>query len=221
MSSEDRPPSANKDSQALDLLREAAAHCRECPLGFHATQTVWGEGPVRAALMLVGEQPGDQEDLQGRPFVGPAGGLLGRAMDELGWPRDAVYVTNAVKHFKFDMRGKRRIHKTPAQQEAAACLHWLESEIEHVKPSAIIALGATAARQLLGRPIAVMSQRGRWIERSDGIPVLITLHPSALLRVLDDREAAQALWVNDLRHASRFVREALRPDVSAKRGGRT
>ncbi len=187
-------------------MREAAAGCRECPLGFHATQTVWGEGPLRAALMLVGEQPGDQEDRQGHPFVGPAGHLLDGALDELGWPRDAVYLTNAVKHFKFEMRGKRRMHKTPAQREAAACLHWLESEIEHVKPKAIVALGATAARQLMGRPVAVMSLRGQWLEREDGRRVLITLHPSALLRVRDDREGARAAWLADLAKASSLVR---------------
>ena len=130
------------------------------------------------------------------------------ACEELGWPRDRLYVTNAVKHFKFEMRGKRRMHKAPAQREAAACLHWLESEIAHVKPAAIIALGSTAARQLMGRPVAVMSQRGQWLEREDGHRVLITLHPSALLRVIDDREAAYAAWLDDLRHASRIVRKA-------------
>jgi len=154
----------------------------------------------------VGEQPGDQEDRQGRPFVGPAGQLLDRALQELGWPREAVYVTNAVKHFKFEMRGKRRMHKTPAQREAAACLHWLESEIQHVKPQAIIALGATAARQLMGYAVPVMAQRGHWLEREDGLRVLITLHPSALLRVLDDeRDAAYRLWLADLRQAAKLV----------------
>jgi uracil-DNA glycosylase len=207
MASRSPKPSAD-DTKALLSLREAAAGCRECPLGFHATQTVWGEGPVGAALMLVGEQPGDQEDRRGRPFVGPAGQLLGRAFAELGWPRDALYVTNAVKHFKFEMRGKRRMHKTPAQREAAACLHWLESEIEHVAPQALIALGATAARQLLGRPIGVTAMRGQWLERDDGRSVLITLHPSALLRVFDDdRDAAYAMWLDDLRKANKIARK--------------
>lgn len=206
-----RPAAANasakaQDLQALESLRAAAASCRECPLGFHATQTVWGEGPLRAPLMLVGEQPGDQEDLQGHPFVGPAGRLLDRALADLDWPRDAVYLTNAVKHFKFEMRGKRRMHKTPAQREAAACLHWLESEIEHVKPQAIVALGSTAARQLMGRPVAVMSVRGQWLEREDGRHVLVTLHPSALLRQLEDRDAAYALWLADLRKAVALMR---------------
>src|SRR5947199_117013 len=194
------------DAQALDECRHAASDCRECPLGYSATQTVWGEGPVRAPLMLVGEQPGDQEDKQGRPFVGPAGQLLDRALAALGWSRNSLYVTNAVKHFKFEMRGKRRMHKTPAQREAAACLHWLESEIEHVKPQAIVALGATAARQLMGYAVPVMAQRGHWLERQDGMRVLITLHPSALLRVPDDdRDAAYAAWLADLRQAAKLV----------------
>jgi len=200
-----------QDLQRLESLREAASGCRECPLGFPATQTVWGEGPVRAPLMLVGEQPGDQEDLRGRPFVGPAGQLLDRALKELGWSREALYLTNAVKHFKFEMRGKRRMHKTPAQREAAACLHWLESEIEHVKPLAIVALGATAARQVMGRPVPVMANRGQWLQRDDGLRVLITLHPSALLRVFDqDRAAAYEAWIADLRQATQLVGKAPR-----------
>ena len=153
--------------------------------------------------MFVGEQPGDQEDLQGRPFVGPAGQLLSRALEELAIPRREVYITNAVKHFKFELRGKRRIHKTPAQQEAAACLHWLEREIELVDPGALVALGATAARQLMGTTISVLRERGRWLVRSDGRRVLITLHPSALLRVEpEDKQAAYATWLADLRRAA-------------------
>jgi uracil-DNA glycosylase family protein len=205
MSESEKPASARQDLQALASLKEAASTCRECPIGFIATQTVWGEGPVRAALMLVGEQPGDQEDRQGRPFVGPAGQLLNRAMEELHWPRDKVYVTNAVKHFKFEMRGKRRMHKTAAQREADACLHWLESEIAHVKPEAIVALGSTAARQVMGHPVAVMKQRGQWLTREDGIRVLVTLHPSALLRSLDDRDAVYAAWIADLKKAGRVL----------------
>jgi len=208
--SPDAPPEktagTDQDVRALGALRQAASGCRECPLGFGATQTVWGEGPVRAALMLVGEQPGDHEDQQGRPFVGPAGQLLDRALQELGWPRDALYITNAVKHFKFEMRGKRRMHKTPAQREAAACLHWLESEIEHVAPRAAVALGATAARQLMGHAVGVTSLRGQWLQREDGLRVLVTLHPSALLRLAgDERDAAYALWLADLRQASKLV----------------
>ena len=193
-------------NDAWATQRAAAAHCRECPLGALATQTVWGEGPLTAALMLVGEQPGDQEDLQGRPFVGPAGQLLDRALAQLGWDRSIAYVTNAVKHFKYEPRGKRRVHKTPAQREADACQHWMESEIALVQPQALIALGATAARQLLGRPVAVTRERGQWLQRADGLPVLITLHPSALLRADPaEREAGYAAWLADLRHAGRHA----------------
>ena len=191
----------------LPTLKHATDRCRECPIGFIATQSVVGEGPADAPLMLVGEQPGDQEDLRGRPFVGPAGQLLDRALAQLGWPRDAVYVTNAVKHFKYELRGKRRIHKTPAQQEAAACLHWLESEIGWVQPQALVAMGATAARSLLGRAVPVMKERGQWLAREDGRRVLITLHPSALLRLRGpDRDAALARWLDDLSHAAEFVK---------------
>ena len=180
-------------------LHSATERCRECPIGAHATQAVNGEGHEHARLMLVGEQPGDREDLSGRPFIGPAGELLDRALQQLGWPRDRLYLTNAVKHFKFELRGKRRIHKSPAQREAAACLHWLESEIAIVKPDAAIALGATAARALLGRDVAVMKERGQWSTRSDGLRVLVTLHPSALLRMDDvDRASAFEHWLADL-----------------------
>ena len=190
----------------LQSLREAAAGCRECPLGEPATQTVWGEGTPRAKLMLVGEQPGDREDLEGRPFVGPAGRMLDRALQELGWRREGLYVTNAVKHFKFEMRGKRRMHKTPGQREAMACLHWLESEIAAVRPAAIVALGAVAARSVMGRRVSVLKERGQWLEREDGIPVLLTLHPSALLR--GDREQLESAfeaWLQDLRKAGRHT----------------
>ncbi len=189
--------------RTLPALREALERCRECPIGEHATQAVPGEGLKHAPLMFVGEQPGDQEDLQGRPFVGPAGQLFARALGELAIPRDKVYITNAVKHFKFELRGKRRIHKTPAQQEAAACLHWLESEIELVAPALLVALGATAARQLMGRAVAVTKERGQTLTRADGRKVLVTLHPSALLRMEpSDKDAAYAAWIADLRHAA-------------------
>jgi DNA polymerase len=193
---------ATPDGRAAALvhLREAAAGCRECPLGACASQTVWGEGPVDVRLMLVGEQPGDREDLEGRPFVGPAGELLARAMADLGWPREGVYLTNAVKHFKYEPRGRRRIHKTPAQKETDACAHWLESEIALVQPQALVALGATAARQLLGRAVPVTAERGRWLLRDDGRRVLITLHPAALLRMEPALfDAAYAAWLADLR----------------------
>ena len=197
------PTPGGEAPATLPALREALERCRECPIGEHATQAVAGEGLKQAPLMFVGEQPGDQEDLQGRPFVGPAGQLFARALGELAIPRDKVYITNAVKHFKFELRGKRRIHKTPAQQEAAACLHWLESEIALVDPGLLVALGATAARQLMGGPVAVTRQRGQFLTRADGRRVLVTLHPSALLRMEPpDKAAAYDAWLADLRLAA-------------------
>ena len=193
---------------SLDELKAATMRCRECPIGEFATQSVIGEGDPKARLMLVGEQPGDQEDLQGHPFVGPAGKLLARALDQAGIPEDQVFVSNAVKHFKFELRGKRRIHKTPTQREAAACLHWLEDEIAMVRPEGIVALGATAARSLLGRAVPVMAERGHWLKREDGRQVLITLHPSALLRVNpEDREEAFAAFTADLAKAKKVFRK--------------
>ena len=197
---------AGQRRAAWEATRGEALACVGCPLFAQATQTVFGEGPVDAKLMFVGEQPGDQEDLQGRPFVGPAGRLFDRALAELGVDRKRIYLTNAVKHFKFELRGKRRIHKSPAQQEAAACLDWLEREIDLVKPRAIVALGATAARSLLGRPVAVMRERGGWFARGDGVKVLVTLHPSALLRMADEeREAEYRKWLGDLKAAAGAV----------------
>lgn len=187
----------------LQARRRAADHCRDCPIGAHATQTVHGEGPIDARLMVVAEQPGDMEDLCGRPLVGPSGQLFGRALAALGWPRDQLYISNAVRHFKYEPRGKRRLHKTPAQQEADACLHWLEEEIALVRPAALLALGATAARALLGRDVAIQRERGRWFAHpGSGTPLLVTLHPAALLRMAPDQQA-QAFdgWVDDLRAA--------------------
>lgn len=206
------PAVSNRESDriplgvGLDQLRDGAQRCRDCQIGKYATQAVFGEGPVKARLMLVGEQPGDREDLAGRPFVGPAGRLLDKAIQELGWQRDSLYVTNAVKHFKFELRGKRRMHKSPAQQEIDACLQWLDRELELVRPQAVVALGATAARALAGRPVGVMRERGSWIVRPDGLRILVTLHPSALLRgPAQEREAAFAKWLGDLRCASPIV----------------
>ncbi len=185
--------------RSMEQLREVTNHCNQCPIAACATQSVCGEGPRQAQLMFVGEQPGDQEDLQGRPFVGPAGQLLDRAFNDLGLQRDQVFVSNAVKHFKYELRGKRRIHKTPTQSEAAACLHWLEDEIAMVEPGMLVALGATAARSLLGRAVPVMFNRGKIFERDDGRKVLVTLHPAALLRMpAETREAAYAAWLADL-----------------------
>ncbi|MDA7417846.1 UdgX family uracil-DNA binding protein [Xenophilus arseniciresistens] len=193
-------PAAGSAPASLEELRAAAHACRACPIGALATQAVCGEGPRAAARMLVGEQPGDQEDLAGRPFVGPAGQLLDRAMAELGWPRESVYLANAVRHFKFELRGKRRMHKTAGQREALACAPWLGHEIDLVQPQALVALGATAARTLLGRSVAVQAERGRWLhERADGRAVLVTLHPSALLRLPEaHRPAAYRQWLADL-----------------------
>jgi DNA polymerase len=191
---------------SLDQLKAETMKCRECPIGFIATQSVIGEGSPRAALMLVGEQPGDQEDVAGHPFVGPAGKLLAQALEAAGIPREKVFVSNAVKHFKFELRGKRRIHKSPTQREIAACHHWLEDEIAIVKPKALVALGATAARSLMGHAVPVTAERGHWLEREDGRKVLVTLHPSALLRTLDDRDAAFAHYVADLAKAKVVLR---------------
>ena len=184
---------------SLQELRSATQHCRQCPIGACATQAVNGEGPLAARLMVVGEQPGDQEDLQGRPFVGPAGQLFDRALARIGLPRESVFVSNAVRHFKFELRGRRRIHKTPGQQEAAACAQWLEQEIALVRPRALVALGATAARSLLDRPVAVTKERGRWLRRDDGLAVLVTLHPSALLRMApQEQPRAFEQFVDDM-----------------------
>ncbi|MBS76388.1 UdgX family uracil-DNA binding protein [Variovorax sp.] len=188
--------------KALADLKHATDRCRECPLGARATQAVCGEERPRPAVMVVGEQPGDKEDRDGHPFVGPAGKLFDRALEELGWRREPLYVTNAVKHFKFELRGNRRLHKTPAQREAATCHHWLEDEIDLVRPHSFLALGATAARAHLGRPVAVTRERGRWQEDPAGRPVLVTLHPSALLRGDPAQcEDAWKAWLEDLRIA--------------------
>lgn len=190
----------------LPALHAAMQQCRACPIGEHATQAVPGEGPLRPALMFVGEQPGNQEDLQGRPFVGPAGQLFDAALQRLGLARDTVFITNAVRHFKYELRGRRRIHKTPSQQEAAICRRWLDEEIALVQPRALVALGATAARALLGRQVAVLSERGQWLERGDGLRVLVTLHPSALLRMAPElQEQGFEDWLHDLKAATAGV----------------
>jgi DNA polymerase len=168
--------------RTLPALRAAAAECRACDLWKHATQTVFGEGRQRAQLLFVGEQPGSDEDLQGKPFVGPAGRLLDKAMAEAGIDRSQAYVTNVVKHFKFEERGKRRIHKKPNSLQIAACLPWLESEIAIVKPEVVVALGATAAQALLGPRFRVTEHRGEWLESKLALRVMATVHPSSILR---------------------------------------
>jgi uracil-DNA glycosylase len=190
----------------LEALREKARKCRNCPLWENATQTVFGEGNPRARIMLVGEQPGDVEDREGHPFVGPAGRILDQGLRDAGLTRSRLYVTNAVKHFKWEPRGKRRMHKTPAQREIDACFQWLEGEIQAVKPRLIVALGATAAKALLGPRFRITQQRGQ-VQQREGLPdVLATFHPSYLLRLKDrpGGEEAYAQFVDDLRMAAQY-----------------
>jgi DNA polymerase len=179
-------------AKELDELRKAAKACQDCPLWANATQTVFGAGDPHARVMLVGEQPGDEEDKKGLPFVGPAGRLLDRALDAAGVPREGLYVTNAVKHFKWQARGKRRLHKTPAQREIDACRQWLEGEIRSVKPHVIVALGATAAKAVIGKDFKVSVQRGQFVESPLAPYVFATFHPSALLRLQDEEEKERA-----------------------------
>jgi uracil-DNA glycosylase family protein len=204
------PPRVAPDTDSLKELGEAAKACQACPLWLNATRTVFGEGPAHARIMLVGEQPGDQEDRSGHPFVGPAGQLLDRALDEAGIDRSKVYVTNAVKHFKYEPRGKRRLHKKPADAEIAACHQWLERELALVTPALVIAMGATAARALLGRATPIEVNRGRIMPFTAGMQLLITVHPSYLLRVPDEfRADAYARFVQDLRLAVPFSQSGL------------
>jgi uracil-DNA glycosylase len=190
----------------LASLREAARHCHGCDLYQHATQVVFGEGRTHAAIFLVGEQPGDREDQLGRPFVGPAGQLLDKCLEMAGIDRSVVYVTNAVKHFKWEPRGKIRLHKKPNSPEIAACRPWLEKEIAAVRPQIIVCLGATAAQDLLGPQFRLTKHRGEVFPTSNG-PVAATIHPSAILRMPDPtaKEAEIAGLVSDLRFAAEYV----------------
>jgi uracil-DNA glycosylase len=198
------PRSLIPDRPSARRLREAAAGCRGCGLYRNATQTVFGEGRARAEVMLVGEQPGDQEDRRGKPFVGPAGRELDRALEEAGIDRDQVYVTNVVKHFKFTPRGKRRIHKKPNAEEIAACRPWLEAEVAVVRPSLIVALGATAAQALLGRGFRITRQRGEFFPSDLGPEITATVHPSAVIRAPDEERREQhRLFVRDLARVAR------------------
>jgi len=185
--------------KAWDALRDEAAGCRRCDLYKCATQTVFGEGHLNSTIMFVGEQPGDQEDLAGHPFVGPAGQLFDKALTDAGVTRERAYVTNAVKHFKFIQRGKRRIHDKPNGGEIAACRWWLEQELALVRPPLIVALGATAARSLFGKVVTVSGMRGQGHKIDGGSEAWVTVHPSFLLRVRDDRESHYAHFVEDLR----------------------
>jgi DNA polymerase len=186
---------------SLSRLREAAAGCRACPLWKTGTQTVFGEGLTKAEIVFVGEQPGDREDREGRPFVGPAGRVLDEALDEAGIDRRLAYVTNAVKHFKWEGRGKRRIHQKPNAEELAACRPWLDAELSVLRPRVLVALGATAAQSLLGRSFRVTKQRGVPVESDLAPKVLATVHPSSILRAPDEtaRREAYAAFVADLR----------------------
>lgn len=192
-------------AHSVEDLRKAAASCRACDLWENATQTVFGEGAERSVIMLVGEQPGDQEDLQGKPFVGPAGRLLDRALEDAGIDRRRVYVTNAVKHFRWTRRGKRRLHEKPNAGQIRACRPWLEAEIHVVRPGIIVLMGATAAQSVMGPAFRVSKQRGEVLPSPVGIPVLATVHPSSILRAPDDesREAAMSSFIADLKVAAR------------------
>ncbi len=193
---------------SLDAARSAATDCRACDLWKQATQTVFGEGAAHARVVLVGEQPGDKEDLTGQPFVGPAGAVLDKALAEAGIDRRTTYVTNAVKHFKWEPRGKRRIHKKPNSVEVAACRAWLDTEIELIKPEVIVCLGATAAQALLGRKFRVTQQHGQLLPFESAPHVLATVHPSSILRAPDEQARHQQFqaMVNDLRVVAQALR---------------
>jgi len=199
MDANSRPP-----IKSLRQLAQAEESCTRCPLYRGATQAVPGEGPLHAAFMLVGEQPGDKEDIAGKPFVGPAGRILDQALEDAGIAREATFVTNAVKHFKHEMRGKRRLHKRPNNYEIERCKVWLDLERGLVKPSTIIALGVTAARSLTGRTVTIGKLRGQALAMNDGTRLVITVHPSALLRIEDEHErgAAYRSFVADLKAAA-------------------
>jgi len=192
--------------KTLPTLREAVQDCRGCDLYRYATQAVAGEGPGSAAIVFIGEQPGDTEDHQGRPFVGPAGRLFDRALEEAGIDRSRVYVTNAVKHFKFEQRGKRRIHKKPSVSEMRACQPWLEAEIAAIKPEIIVCLGATAAQSVFGSDYRVTKERGKFAKHPWAPHATSTVHPSAILRAPDEQRAAECqLFVDDLRKVKKLA----------------
>jgi DNA polymerase len=205
-----RKPSTSGDS--IEALREQAAGCRACPLWKDATQTVFGEGQQHAQVMLVGEQPGDKEDLAGKPFVGPAGQMLDRALKEVGVDRDKLYVTNAVKHFKFVPRGKIRLHQKPNTAEIKACRQWYERELAAIKPDLVVAMGATAAQSVFGKITPINKNRGRLIDLEDGTKALVTVHPSYLLRLPDEDARAREYerFVDDLKIVAAQMKKAAR-----------
>jgi len=194
---------------SLPKAREAAKGCAACDLHARATQTVFGDGSREARVMLVGEQPGDREDVIGKPFVGPAGALLDRALEEAGIDRSTVYVTNAVKHFKWRPRGKRRLHEKPNAVEIAACRYWLDLELQLITPDVVVCLGSTAAQALLGRQFRVTRDRGVWVESEIAPHVIATIHPSAILRAPDDatRDKEMKRFVADLRKVAKRIDE--------------
>ena len=202
-------PDLIPDRLTLPAIRDAAKDCQACDLYKLGTQTVFGEGAKKAALMLVGEQPGDQEDIAGHPFVGPAGKLLDKALAQAGIDRTTVYVTNVVKHFKWEPRGKRRIHKKPDTGEIDACRWWLDNELAIVQPNVVVALGATAARAVMHKVVTINANRGRLIELPDHRRAVITVHPSYLLRLLEDRDKQREFdrLVKDLRFAAEAARQ--------------
>ena len=197
-------------SSSLKTLREEAAHCRACPLWKNATKTVFGEGPAHARAVLVGEQPGDKEDLVGKPFVGPAGLMLDRALIEAGIDRRQVYVTNAVKHFKFVLRGKFRLHQKPTTMEIKACRPWYERELAAIKPTLVVAMGTTATQSVFGKITPINKTRGRLIDLDEGIKALVTVHPSYLLRLPDADSKAREYerFVSDLKIAAASLRKS-------------
>ena len=198
---------ATAAARRYERTRDEAAGCRRCELWQRATQTVFGEGPVPAPLMLVGEQPGDKEDLEGSPFVGPAGRILAEALERAGIDREAAFVTNAVKHFRWrpSPNGKRRLHEKPTNANVTACHVWIEKELELVRPEVLVAMGATAAEALLGKSVAVMRDRGKHVASELAPTVLVTIHPSAVLRARDDRDEMFDGLVRDLRVAAKAL----------------
>lgn len=206
-SDKEKPTPPPRLPSVIADLRAEAEHCERCPLYRKATQVVFGEGPAPAPLMLVGEQPGDHEDKTGRPFVGPAGRLLDRALEAAGLDRSQIYLTNAVKHFKHELRGKRRLHRKPNIGEVKACRWWFNHEIAAVRPKLVVALGATAARSVMNRTVVLARERGNPVHIADGCRGLVTVHPSAILRMPDEeaRDKALRLLTEDLRRAALII----------------
>ncbi|MET3858621.1 UdgX family uracil-DNA binding protein [Rhizobium sp. OAE497] len=196
------------EARRLSALRQESESCERCDLYKNATQTVFGDGAQAARVMLVGEQPGDREDIAGRPFVGPAGKLLDECLHEAGVDRSLCYVTNAVKHFKFEPRGKRRIHAKPSAGEVQRCAWWLGGELDVLRPDLVVALGATALYSLMGRSVGLNKERGHILKTSSGLHLLVTIHPSFLLRIHDhqDRDAERARFVDDLRSITHYLK---------------